>query len=324
MTLQTELLVDRRRLKRKLLSWRLIALVLAIGLVGALGFHFAGGTSVFGLKPHVARVTIKGFIKDDRKQRELLAKVAKSPRVKAVILHVDSRGGTTTGGESLYEAIRELAEKKPVVSTLGTIATSAGYMIALASDHIVARSNTITGSVGVIIQWPELSQLLGNLGIKVEEVRSGPLKANPSPFRPADEAARAVTQEMVQESQTWFLGLVARRRLITPEDVPGLKDGRIFSGRKAMEHRLVDALGGEKVATAWLEKERQIPKDMKIIDWETSSQSGFGVARRLAAFVGNAIGLSPEWVKSVILLGEPVGNGVRLDGLLSLWHPQVN
>lgn len=324
MTLQTELLVDRRKLKRKLTGWRVLAVVLGVALLGAVAFLSGKVTSVFERKPHVARITISGFIKDDRKQQELLAKVAKSSSVKAVILNIDSRGGTTTGGEALYEAIRKLAEKKPVVSVMGTIATSAGYMIALGGDYVVARSNTITGSVGVIVQWPELSELLGNLGIKVEEVRSGALKANPSPFRPVDEAARAVTQEMVLEAQDWFLGLVARRRLISPESVPGLKAGRVYSGRMAKKHKLVDALGGETVARSWLEKEKQISKELKIVDWEESNAPNFGLSGLAAKLVGSVTGLAPESVQSVIDLGKPIRGGTQLDGLLSLWHPQAN
>ena len=156
MTLQAELLVDRRKLKRKLASWRLIALLISIVAIGALAAQSESVISAFGLKPHIARVTISGMIRDDRKQQELLEKLGKSKRVAAVILRINSGGGTTTGGEALYEAIRRLSEKKPVVSVFGTVAASAAYMIALASDHIVSRANTITGSVGVVVQWPEL------------------------------------------------------------------------------------------------------------------------------------------------------------------------
>lgn len=323
MTLQTELLVDRRKLKRKLSGWRFLAIVFGLGLIAALFVQFGDVKALLGQQPHVARVTISGFIRNDREQQELLARVAKARNVRAVIVSVDSRGGTTAGGESLYEAIRELAEKKPVVAVLGTIATSAGYMVAIASDHIVARNNTITGSVGVIVQWPQVNELLKNLGIKVDEVRSGELKANPSPFRPVDEAGRAVTEEMVKEAQTWFLGLVAQRRLISPDEVPGLTEGRIYSGRMAKDYKLVDALGGEKVATAWLEKERQVPKNLKIIDWKRSRSSNFSIARRIAAFVGQAVGLSPESVQSILSLGDSGEGGGQLDGLLSLWHPRA-
>ena len=113
---------------------------------------------------------------------------------------------------------------------MGTVAASAAYIAGLATDHIVARGNTITGSVGVIFQWPEVSQLLDKLGVKMNEIKSGPLKANPSPFQPVDEAGKAAAEQMVAESQRWFVGLVASRRGIDTASVAGLEQGRVYSG----------------------------------------------------------------------------------------------
>ncbi len=166
--------------------------------------------------PHIARIDVSGIITDDRKMSELFDKVGKSDQVKAVILDINSPGGTTTGGEAMYDAIRRLAEKKPVVAVCGTLATSAAYIVALATDRIFVYGNTITGSVGVIFQWADVTELLHTLGVKVEEVKSGPLKAVPSPFEPADEKTLALSEEMVQEAKTWFVNLVADRRKIDP------------------------------------------------------------------------------------------------------------
>ena len=180
-----------------------------------LGLYLLGERDVVGpasLLPHVARLTVSGIITDDRKMNELIEKIGKSDQVKAVIVTINSPGGTTTGGEAMYDSVRRLAEKKPVVAVCGTLATSAAYIVALATDRIFVYGNTITGSVGVIFQWAEVTELLQTLGIKVEEVRSGPLKAVPSPFEPADEKARALTEEMVQEAKVWFVDLVSKRR----------------------------------------------------------------------------------------------------------------
>ena len=226
----------------------------------------AGGPG--GILPHVARITVSGLITDDRKMSELIDKVAKADQVKAVILDINSPGGTTTGGEAMYDAVRRLAEKKPVVAVCGTLATSAAYIVALATDRIFVYGNTITGSVGVIFQWAEVTELLHTLGIKVEEVKSGPLKAVPSPFEPIDEQGRAVTEEMVQEAKVWFVDLVSERRNIEPRSVPGLTDGRIYSGRQAVELKLVDQIGDEKAAMSWLTKERNVPAGLKIVDWK--------------------------------------------------------
>src|ERR1044072_6055769 len=204
MALDAVRVIDRRRLKRRLTAWRIAAVALGLLLLGALLLNDPNMVGSAGILPHVARLTVTGVITDDRKTLELIDKVAKSDQVKAVIVDINSPGGTTTGGEAMYDAIRQLAEKKPVVAVCGTLATSAAYIIALATDRIFVYGNTITGSVGVLFQWADVTDLLHTLGIKVEEVKSGPLKAVPSPFEPADEKARALAEEMVQESKTWF------------------------------------------------------------------------------------------------------------------------
>src|SRR6185437_16935824 len=187
MALDAVSVIDRRRLKRRLTAWRIAAVLFALLFLSALVLSGQSGPGTAGLLPHIARVDISGIITDDRKMSELLDKVGKSDQVKAVILDINSPGGTTTGGEAMYDAVRRLAEKKPVVAVCGTLATSAAYIVALATDRIFVYGNTITGSVGVLFQWAEVTDLLHTLGIKVEEVKSGPLKAVPNPFEPTDE-----------------------------------------------------------------------------------------------------------------------------------------
>lgn len=323
MALQAEYLVDRRRLKRRLMFWRFVAVIAALAAIAVLVAQSEALSTSFGLKPQIARVSISGLIQDDRKQQELMARIAKAKQVKALVLRVNSPGGTATGGESLFDAIREVADEKPVVAVFGTIATSSAYMVGLASDHIVARGNSITGSVGVILQWAEVTELMKNIGIKMEEVKSGPLKASPSPFRPLDDAGRALTEEMVADAQKWFLELVAKRRSINPENIPGLTDGRIYSGRQALELKLVDAIGGEKQALAWLQEKHKIPAGMTVIDWKDPKDDGLGwLFSSARAFIGllfsSAGGLEN-------LLGQiNVLEGARLDGLVSVWHPSGN
>jgi protease-4 len=321
--LQAEYLVDRRRLKRRLMFWRFVAVIAALAAIAVLVAQSEALSTSFGLKPQIARVSISGLIQDDRKQQELMARIAKAKQVKALVLRVNSPGGTATGGESLFDAIREVADEKPVVAVFGTIATSSAYMVGLASDHIVARGNSITGSVGVILQWAEVTELMKNIGIKMEEVKSGPLKASPSPFRPLDDAGRALTEEMVADAQKWFVELVAKRRSINPENIPGLTDGRIYSGRQALKLKLVDAIGGEKQALAWLQEKHKIPAGMTVIDWKDPKDDGLGwLFSSARAFIGllfsSAGGLEN-------LLGQiNVLEGARLDGLVSVWHPSGN
>lgn len=317
MVLDAESVIDRRRLKRRLTAWRIAAVVLGLLFVGALVLSDKNVAGSAGILPHIARVTVSGIITDDRKMHELIDKVAKADQVKAVILDINSPGGTTTGGEAMYDAIRRLAEKKPVVAVCGTLATSAAYIVALATDRIFVYGNTITGSVGVIFQWVEVTELLHTLGVKVEEVKSGPLKAVPSPFEPTDEKGRALAEEMVQESKDWFVDLVAKRRSIEPGSIPGLTDGRIYSGRQAVQLKLVDEIGDEKAAVIWLRKERKVPSGLKIVDWkpETESSGLFGwLFQSLAA----TIGISAEQIMG---LAGQISATLKLDGLVSVWHP---
>src|SRR5262245_22278393 len=206
MALEAENIIDRRRLRRRLSFWRVLAIAAIAFAIGAFAYSRDGGFGI-GETRQIARVTIDGLITESRQQLELLERIGKADHVAGVVLYVNSAGGTTTGGESLFEEIRKLAEKKPVVAQFGTVAASAAYMAGLGADHIVARANTITGSVGVIMQWPEVSGLLDKLGVKMNELKSGPLKANPSPFQPMDDAGRELAQRMIAESNTWFQSL---------------------------------------------------------------------------------------------------------------------
>ena len=306
-----------RRLRRKLTVWRLAGVVLAVLLIALLmsGSERMAGSGSF--LPHIARVQVSGIITDDQKMQDLIDKVGKSDRVKAVILDINSPGGTTAGGEAMYDAVRRLAEKKPVVAVCGTLATSAAYIVALATDRIFVYGNTITGSVGVIFQWADVSELMHTLGVKVEEVKSGPLKAVPNPFEPTDEKGRALAEEMVQEAKVWFVDLVGKRRNIEPASVPGLTDGRVYSGRQAVAFKLVDEIGDEKEAKRWLQKERNVAPGLSVVDWKPRAESG-GILSWLFGAIASELGVSAD--KLVSLFGQ-VSEGLRLDGLVSLWHP---
>jgi protease IV len=309
---QAELIVDRRQLKRRLWRWRLFA-VLAVIL--ALGSLFWTGGDLKKYSDHIARVRIDGLITGDQATLNLLDEIAKSDKVKAVIIRIDSPGGTTAGSEAIYEQIRKISKDKPVVAVMDTVAASGGYITAIASDYIVARGNTITGSIGVIFSFPEISKLLDTLGIKMEEIKSGELKAEPSPYKPVSEHVRAVSNEMVRESFAWFTGLVAERRHLTPERVAVLADGRVYTGRQAMTEKLIDAVGGEEAARQWLETDKKVSKDLNVVNWinpVNTDPTGLGFS--IANIVLKALGF--EGLKRQV-------ESARLDGLLVLWNPQL-
>jgi len=307
---EAELIVDRRRLRRSLRLWRVLAVLLAVAAIGAIIWAQSDGRMY---QHHVARIKVEGLITGDQPTLDLLKKVEETDSVRAVILRIDSPGGTTAGSEAVYEAVRRISAKKPVVAVMDTVAASGGYITALAADRIVARGSTITGSIGVIFSFPEVSRLLDTLGIRMEELKSGDMKAEPSPYKPVSEKARAVSMEMVRDGYAWFTGLVAERRNLPMPRVQELSDGRVYTGRQALEVKLIDELGGEDKAVAWLEAERKLATGLPVLDWEprgSSGATGWGFAA--ADLVFQSLGLEKL---------ESLAARAKLDGLLVLWHP---
>ncbi|PSJ55613.1 signal peptide peptidase SppA [Pseudaminobacter soli (ex Li et al. 2025)] len=310
-------MIDRRRLRRKLTFWRVLAiLIAAIGIAAASNWLL--GDEVGIGSNHIAKVSITGMITEDEDLLQRLERIRKSPAVKGVILSIDSPGGTTVGGESIFDAVRQVAAEKPVVAEVGTLAASAGYMIATASDHIVARKTSIVGSIGVLVQYPDVSGLMDKLGIKLEEIKSSPLKAEPSPFKPTSDAARAMIRSMILDSYDWFIGLVESRRPLTREEVVTLADGSIFTGRQALEKKLIDEVGGEKEAIAWLGT-KGVDEKLRVIEWKPRSRGVSSYFDSSAgSIIGKALGL-PDYSDDIIRkLGA---ERLFLDGLVSLWHP---
>ena len=317
---QADSITATRRVRRALSFWRIAAiLALAISFVSILVSNTHTGTGIRSFSSHIARVRIDGLITGDTKTLKLLASVAKSSKVKAVIIRINSPGGTTVGSEAIYEAIRTIAKDKPVVAVMDSVAASGGYITALAADHIVARGNTITGSIGVIFQWAEVDELLGKLGVRVQTIKSGPLKAEPDMFSPLKPDVKKVTEEMIRDSFDWFMSLVEKRRKLKHDVVVRLADGRVYTGRQAIKVRLIDEIGNEKTALKWLREKKKVDKDLSVVNWtiaDTGSKTGLSLS--LARALLNRIGLGGVASE---LLDSARPERLRLDGLLSVWQP---
>ncbi|MEF2550711.1 signal peptide peptidase SppA [Aurantimonas sp. A2-1-M11] len=311
-------LIDRRRLRRKLSFWRVAAIVI-VAIAIAVGAYVLSADRAATSGDQIARVSIEGMILEDQKLLDLLDRLKDEDAVKAVVLRIDSPGGTTVGGESIYEAVRAIAEVKPVAAEIGTLAASAGYMIASGADHIVARRTSIVGSIGVIFQYVDASVLLDTVGVEINAIKSAPLKAEPSPFAPAPEAAKEMISRLVMDTYEWFVALVAERRDMSLAEARVLADGSIFSGQQGLKNRLVDALGGENEVRRWLEEDRGIEGGIRIIDREPKDD-GFDLsifAGARAAFY-DVLGLDP---RSASLASAVLRKAGHLDGLVSLWQP---
>jgi len=318
MAMRADDLIDRRRLRRKLTFWRVVAfLVLAAAIIAFSAWIYDDNFTGKAV-PHIAKVKIEGTITEDEELVKRLEAIRKSPEVKGVILSIDSPGGTTVGGESTFEAVRKLAGDKPVVAEVGTLAASAGYMIASAADHIVARKTSIVGSIGVLIQYPDVSGLMDKLGIKLEEVKSSPLKASPSPFKPTNDDERAMVRKLILDSYDWFVGIVADRRKMTHEQALALADGSIFTGRQALANHLVDAVGGEQEAIDWLAT-KGVDGKLKVVEWKDKDRrGGFLFSQSMAKVAAKALGLPDAGGDIIHELGA---DRLFLDGLVSVWHP---
>jgi len=301
MTISPDIILERSRLKSSVSKWRIAAII----LLGALLVAIAAKTSD-SLIPgdYIGRVSVTGIIEEDRDRDKALEELAKDNRAKAVILYIDSPGGTLVGGETLFNSLRDVAAKKPVVAVMGTLAASAGYLIATAADHIVAHSGTLTGSIGVLMQSFEVKDLADALGINFISVKSSPLKGSPSPFEKMTPEVEQAVRNLIDNSYEYFVNTVAGRRNINKEELKTIADGRVYSGNQAVEIKLVDEIGGEKEAIKWLEDTKKIKKNLNIRDVKTEKDEE-GVEKYLLGLAGKA-GIIPK--------------EMALHGLLAIWN----
>jgi protease-4 len=311
-------LAERRVLRRKLSYWRIAAVAALILGVAIASQRLLGPDGSLGFTPHIARLAIEGVITGDRETLKLIQKIEESKAAEAVLISIDSPGGTTSGAERLYDAIRHLSAKKPTVAVVGSMAASGGYVAALGSDRIVALGNALVGSIGVLVQYPNFGKLLDTVGVKMEDVKSSPLKASPNGYEPTSPEVRAALAALVGDSFTWFKALVKERRNMTGEQLEAVADGRVFTGRQGIELRLVDRLGGEREGIEWLEQEKNIPKGLPVQEWKQErALERLGIlsfSARAAEFLGLG-GLSGTL--------DRAANGAQermLDGLVSIWQ----
>jgi protease IV len=303
MALNADLLLDRLRLKRQITKWRLITIIVAV--LAALSMFDKGSRFSPIQADYIARITIADIITDDRKLLELIDNTADDSHAKAVLVWLDTPGGSALGGQEIYLKLLKLSKKKPVVAVMRTMATSAGYLAALGADHIVAREGTLTGSIGILLESFEATELAEKIGIKPIVIKSGPNKAAPNPLEKMTTEQGAVLQAVIKDFLDWFVDTVAERRKLPRNVVEALADGRVYTGRQAMKSKLIDELGGEDEAVAWMSKTKKIDASLEIRD------------------------VKPE--KPVTSLFEQISqfaNGKfaarllqRLDGLVAIWQP---
>jgi protease-4 len=321
MSLEADQIVDRRRIRRKLTFWRVAAVLITIGGLVGLAAAMSGRTALTERTAGaIARVSITGLIRSNQERVDALDRLGRSS-ARAVILHINSPGGTASGAEELHGALLRLKAKKPLVVVIDGLAASGGYITAIAADHVVSLETSMIGSIGVLLQYPNVSELMQKLGIKVETIRSTPLKAAPSGYEPTDPAAIEAMRAVILDTYAWFRGMVKERRGMDDAALERVADGRVFTGRQALGLKLVDALGNEQTAIAWLASAKNIDPQTPVRNFPLEPRFGDLPFLRVAVWALDTAGLSgfaryfADW--STLQTIE----SLNLDGVLMLWHP---
>ena len=305
MALNADTLLDRIYLKAQVTKWRILAVIFA-ALAVIVAVERASPHSPIE-KEFVARLTFDGIIGDDQQIYDLIDDVANNNKAKAVILWLDTPGGSAVGGEETFLRLRQLAQKKPVVAVMRSVAASAGYMIALGADHIIAREGTITGSIGVIIEAGEITELAKKIGITPIIIKSSPLKAAPSPFEKTSPEGEKSIHDVIMDFYARFVQMVEQRRGIDHDKVVTIADGRVYSGKRALDLKLIDAIGGEDEAMKWLEEVRKIRPGLEIKDVQVEQPNDL-FSSLSQSIAGNFFQKSR----------------VGLDGISAIWHPELH
>ena len=320
MSLDADAIVDRRRMRRKLTFWRVSALLVALAALIGATVMLAPGSRLLPSADYIARVTVQGLIRGNQDRVVALERLGRSS-ARAVILHIDSPGGTTAGAEQLYDSLRLLQARKPMVVVVDGVAASGAYIAALSADHIIAQDTSLVGSIGVLFEYPNFAELLKTIGVQVESIKSSPLKAAPNGFEPTSPAARAAIEAIVLDSFAWFKSLVKERRKLNDAQLAAVDDGRVFTGRQGLGLNLIDSLGNEKTALAWLEKEKKVPASTPVRDVSLEPRFSELSFLHVAAWTFEAVGLGAMARRIEAWSAVQAVERLNLDGLLALWHP---
>lgn len=313
-------IIDRRNLRKKVTFWRILTfLMICVAIIAATGFGAIRKSLDKG--DHIARIPITGVIVTDQKILDMIKKIKDDDSVKGVILNINSPGGTTSGSEDLFLALKELGEKKPMVSFINGIGASGSYIAAMSSDYIIARETSIVGSIGVIMQYPNVYKFLNTIGVEFESIKSSPLKAEPSGTAPTPPEARQAMQNMISDSYDWFKNLVSQRRGLKGKALEVVSDGRVFSGKKSLELKLINALGSEKDAVSWLETEKKVTKGLTIKEWKPEKDTPKLSILGLTASGLQLLGF--DSLSQSLKTADTTKDISQLDGVLAIWNPSL-
>lgn len=240
-----------RKRRPKLFIVLLLVLILFLVWIGLTVWRIADEKGTFS-GPRLGLVKVEGFIGDAERTVAWIEMLRKNTSVAGVLVRIDSPGGAVAPSQEVHMAVKRLAEAKPVVVSMGSVAASGGYYIAVAGKEIFASPSTLTGSIGVRLQVSNVQNLMERIGVSSESLTTGKFKASGSPFKELTAEERAYLQGLLDDMQDQFVDAVATGRSLSRDAVRSLADGRVLTGRQALEAKLVDRLGDREAAVARL------------------------------------------------------------------------
>ncbi|NNG08452.1 MAG: signal peptide peptidase SppA [Desulfobacteraceae bacterium] len=239
--------------------------VLFLGTLMTIVLTFFGPSADLTFGTKIGVITIEGPIMESQSIVSQIVKFRRNKGIKAIILRIDSPGGGVGPSQEIYREVRRTIKAKRVIVSMGSLAASGGYYVAAGADKIVASPGTITGSIGVIMQFVQLKELLKKIGVGLEVLKSGEFKDVGSPHREMSEREKELLQELIFDIQDQFVKAVAEGRNLSVEEVQEIADGRVFSGAKAKELGLVDVLGNFQDAVDLAKKETGIEGEVTLV-----------------------------------------------------------
>ncbi len=251
--------------RKELWSWRIIG---AIALFMIFSSYF--GNKKQEIKENcIVKTSIYGEISYDDEMLSRIEELKNNKHVKGVMIELNSPGGDVVGAEAVYKAIKDLKTKKPVVVSIQSLAASGGYMVAMAADHIVAYEGSILGSIGVIFQDFEVTNLAEALGIKLLNYKSTPLKAMPNRFEKMNEAALENVESVINDTYELFKDMVKESRSnMTADNFIEICSGGVYTGRQGLKNGLIDSIGGERDAIDVLKKQYKMGESINVVDFD--------------------------------------------------------
>lgn len=250
--------------KKRVLIAFLVILVLLI-FTGVLTTLLNGSLEKPVIGDCIGVIEVTGIIKSSDETLKYLSDFEKDKKIKAIVIRIDSPGGAVGPSQEIYSEILKIKKKKPVVASIGTLGASGGYYIACGANRIVANPGSITGSIGVIIQFYQFYNLLNKLGIKGDTVKSGVFKDTGSPLREMTKEERIYLQSVIDDVHNQFIDAVVRGRNLKKEQVLPYADGRIMTGKMAKDLKLVDELGNFNDAVQIAKKLANVEGEPKLV-----------------------------------------------------------